>query len=122
MKSQKGLYFIKDKKCMVYIEDNLPHGVGDPASLVPISETPIWCYTKQLSQQLVFESGAINVNDATRIFVFNYNENIKQNGYIKYKDDWYIITGAYTSDDYKGEIFAYTKDTYDPTRQSGDYW
>ena len=119
---KKGLYFKKDKKCMVYVEDNAPHGVGEPTELVPVSETSIWCYTKQLTQALIYEAGAVNVNDETRLFVFNYNAEIVQNAYIKYKDDWYKVTRVDTTDDYNGEMFVYVKDTYDPTQQSGGGW
>ena len=121
---KKGLYFKKDKKCMVYVEDDTPHGVGEPTELLPVSETSLWCYTKQLTQGLVSQSGVLYNNDETRLFVFNYNAEIVQNAYVKYKGDWYKVTRVDTTDDYKGEMFVYVKDTYDPTRPSGGggYW
>lgn len=121
---KKGLYFLKDKKCMVYKEDNAPHGVADDPELEPISNSPLWCYSKQLSQALVAQAGVVYANDETRLFVFNYNAEITQDAYIQYRDAWYKVTRVDTSDDYNGEMFVYVKDTYDPTQSTGGggYW
>ena len=113
---KKGLYFKKDKKCMVYKEDNSPHGVGEDPELEPISETSLWCYSKQLSQELRAEAGVVYANDETRLFVLNYNAEITQECYIHYRDEWFKVTRVDTTDDYNGEMFVYVKDTYDPTR------
>ena len=118
---KKGLYFKKDKKCMVYKDDNTPHGVFEPNVLVPVSRTPLWCYSKQLTQALVAESGVVYANDETRLFVLNYNAEITQDAYIQYREQWYKVTRVDTTDDYNGEMFVYVKDTTDPT-QSGGYW
>ena len=119
---KKGLYFLKDKKCMVYKEDNSPHGVGEPSELIPVSESSLWCYSKQLTQALVAQAGVVYANDETRLFVFNYNAEITQDAYIYYRDAWYKVTRVDTTDDYNGEMFVYVKDTYDPTQQSGGGW
>lgn len=115
---KKGLYFLKDKKCMIYTIEEA-YGVGEDPELEPVSETPLWCYTKQLTQGLTASSGVIYNNDETRLFVFNYNAEITQDCYIHYRDAWYKVTRVDTTDDYKGEMFVYVKDTNDPTRTSG---
>ena len=124
---KKGLYFRKDKKCMVYNEDDQPHGVGDPTELIPVSETSLWCYSKQLTQGLTAEAGVVYANDETRLFVFNYNAGIVQDAYIHYASKWYKVTRVDTTDDYLGEMFVYVEDSSDPTRSSGSggsggYW
>ena len=120
---KKGMYFKKDKKCMVYVEDNAPHGVLEAPELEPVSETSLWCYTKQLTQGLTASSGVIYNNDETRLFVFNYNAGIVQDAYIHYAEKWYKVTRVDTTDDYKGEMFVYVEDSSDPTRHSGGgYW
>ena len=116
---KKGIYFKKDKKCMVYKEDNAPRGVGEPAELVPVSESSLWCYTKQLTQGLTASSGVIYNNNETRLFVFNYNAEITQDAYIHYRDEWYKVTRVDTTDDYKGEMFVYVEDSSDPSGGSG---
>ena len=116
---KKGMYFKKDKKCMVYKMDDTPHGVGEPDELVPISESPLWCYTKQLTQGLIAEANVVYNNDETRLFVFNYNANIVQDCYIVYRELWYKVTRVDTTDDYNREMFVYVKDTFDPTQSGG---
>lgn len=111
----KGQYHLKDKKCMVYIIGD-PYGVGEIPELEPVSETPIWCYTKQLTQTLVAAGNVIYTNTETRLFVFNYNAEITQDAYIHYRDAWYKVTRVDTTDDYNGEMFVYVEDAQDPTR------
>lgn len=111
----KGQYFLKDKKCMIYSFTEA-WGVGEDPELTPVSETPLWCYTKQLTQGLVSAGNVIYNNDETRLFVLNYNAGIVQDCYVHYKQAWYKVTRVDTTDDYKGEMFVYVKDTNDPTR------
>ena len=120
---KKGLYFQKDKKCMIYTI-KAAYGVGEDPELDPVSETSLWCYTKQLTQGLTASSGVIYNNDETRLFVFNYNAGIVQDAYIHYAEKWYKVTRVDTTDDYKGEVFVYVEDSSDPTRHSGGggYW
>ena len=121
---KKGLYFKKDKKCIVYKMDDTPHGVTEPDVLLPVSESPLWCYTRQLTQGLVNQSGVIYNNDETRLFVLNYNADIVQDCYIVYRELWYKVTRVDTTDDYNGEMFVYVKDTTDPTQigGGGSWW
>lgn len=123
---KKGQYFLKDKKCMIYTIEEA-YGVGEDPELEPVSETPLWCYTKQLTQGLTASSGVIYNNNETRLFVFNYNAGIVQDAYIHYASKWYKVTRVDTTDDYLGEMFVYVEDSNDPTRNSGGsgsggYW
>ena len=106
---KSGLYFKKDKKCMVYVEDNAPHGVGEDPELEPVSETSLWCYTKQLTQGLVAQSGVVYANNETRLFVFNYRNDVTQGDYLLYRGVWYEVSRTDTTEDYKGELFIYVK-------------
>ena len=112
---KKGQYFLKDKKCMIYTIE-AAYGVGEDPELEPVSETPLWCYTKQLTQGLTASSGVIYNNNETRLFVFNYNAGIVQDAYIHYNSKWYKVTRVDTTDDYNGEMFVYVEDSNDPTR------
>ena len=115
---KKGIYFKKDKKAMIYTIQEA-YGVGEDPELEPVSETPLWCYTKQLSQGLTAEGGVIYSNNETRLFVFNYNAGIVQDAFIHYRDAWYKVTRVDTTDDYNGEMFVYVEDASDPTTSSG---
>ena len=105
---KKGLYFLKDKKCKVYIPDDQPHGIYDEPEPTYLGE--LWCYSKQISQTLVAEAGVLNMNDESRLFVFNYNPQIDQRCYILYNGTWYKVNRVDTTDDYKGEMFVYVVD------------
>lgn len=103
-------YFKKDKKAMVYMA--LPEKMneyGDRISegYMPITPSPLWCYTKQVNQGLKTVAKTLIMNDEARLFVFNYNELIKPEMYIFYKKEWYQITRVDTEDDYKGQMFVY---------------
>jgi len=114
---KKNLYFLKDKKCKVYTIDNNPHSVLDPDVTVLIGE--LWCYTKQVNQNLVAEAGAIYANSETRLFVFNYNKDITQGCLIEYRDQWFKATRVDTTDDYNGEMFVYCEDHDNDSSGSG---
>lgn len=123
----KGQYFLKDKKCMIYTIQEA-YGVGEDPELEPVSETPLWCYTKQLTQGLVAAGNVLYNNNETRLFVLNYNAGIVQDAYVHYKNAWYKVTRVDTQDDYNGEMFVYVEDSSDPTRphsgggSGGGYW
>lgn len=111
----KGQYFLKDKKCMIYTIQEA-YGVGEDPELEPVSETPLWCYTKQLTQGLVAAGNVLYNSNETRLFVLNYNAGIVQDAYVRYKNAWYKVTRVDTQDDYNGEMFVYVEDSKDPTR------
>jgi len=114
---KKGLYFLKDKKAKVYKIDDRPHGVGEDDELILIGN--LWCYTRQLSQNLVAEAGVVYANTESRLFVFNYNENIDQGCLIEYKDEVFKATRVDTTDDYNDEMFVYVEDYNRSTSSSG---
>ena len=120
---KKGIYFKKDKKCMIYTFTE-GWGVGDDPELTPVSETPLWCYTKQLTQGLVAAGSVVYNNNETRLFVLNYNAAIVQDAYVHYRNEWYKVTRVDTQDDYNGEMFVYVEDSKDPTRSNygGGVW
>ena len=108
---QKGQYFLKDKKAQIYKKhtggkdaDGFP--VGD--YYTPIAPVDLWCYTKQLSQDQLYAAHAY-WDDETRLFVFNFRDDIKQYDVLYYKGGWYSVTRTDTTDDYNGELFVYVK-------------
>lgn len=115
---KKGIYYIKDKKAKIYklVGSGGVGGVGeDDVYYQAIKDDPMWCYTKQLSGQLLFQAMAID-SDETRLFIFDYNAQIKPQGRIKYGDNWYEITRVDRTDDYKTDCFVYAKDSSKPYR------
>jgi len=52
--NNKGLYFLKDKKADIYKSVYVAPDTswGNPIEhLVAVSPVPLWCYTKQLTQE-----------------------------------------------------------------------
>jgi len=105
---KNGLYFLKDKKCTVYKIDSTPHGVGEDDTLILVGE--LWCYSKQLSQNLIAEAGVVYANNESRMFVLNYNDDIVQGVFILYRGQWFKATRVDTTDDYNGEMFVYVEE------------
>lgn len=108
---QKGQYFLKDKKAQIYKKhtggkDADGFSVGD--YYTPIAPVDLWCYTKQLSQDQLYAAHAY-WDDETRLFVFNFRDDIKQYDVLYYKGGWYSVTRTDTTDDYNGELFVYVK-------------
>lgn len=104
-------YNLKDKKALVYktYHHKIAAGVYFKDYYTPISESPLWCYTRQLSQNISFANMAFGI-DETRLFVFNYNQDIKVEGLIKYKDKFYQITRVEIRDDYHVDMLVYVRD------------
>lgn len=98
----KGQYFLKDKKALIYRKNERGQ------YYTPLTASAIWCYTKQLTENQIF-AARMYLDDETRLFVFNFRDDIKQYDVIKYKDAWYSITRIDTMDDYNGELFVYVK-------------
>lgn len=130
MKSKNNQYFLKDKKAQIYrsFDEQDDAGFRSKSYYYPYAAAPLWCYSKQLSQELTFVARAYDT-DETRLFVFNYKPKVKQYDLILYRGTWYEITRVDTTDDYKGEMFIYVKDAgrglrpkddelqpYDPTK------
>jgi len=75
----------------------------------PRSSSSLWCYSKQLSQNQIFEAHSYG-QEETRFFIFNYFSGIKVYDLILYRGTWYEITRVDTKDDYKTDLFVYVKD------------
>lgn len=108
----KKQYFLKDKKAEIY-KDIGPDGADNygrplPPQWRPISPTPLWCYSKQLSQDQRYYSYSMG-REETRLFVFNYIPGIELHDLISYRGEWYLVTRVDTTDDYKGELFLYAR-------------
>lgn len=111
--TNKGLYFLKDKKAQVYKHHDGgkdPDGFPTDDYYTPIAPVGLWCYTKQLSQEQLYAAHAY-WNDETRLFVFNFRDDIKQYDKLHYidKNEWYEVTRVDTTDDYNEETFVYVK-------------
>jgi len=102
--------YLKDKKAYVYKKGERyqdDYGIWHDAGYTKVGY--LWCYTRQLSQNLTYDA-KIAGTDETRLFIFNWNEEIKPYQYIYYKGAWYIITRADTTNDYKGDVYVYVQD------------
>lgn len=110
----KGMYFLKDKKAQVYKLVSSGE-VGGDEYYQAIALSPLWCYTKQLTGELLYQAKAVNSSE-TRLFVFSYNNQIKPQGMVNYGDSWYEITRVDRTDDYKTDCFVYVKESRRPYR------
>jgi len=110
--SKKGLFFLKDKKAMIFRAKSTQDSLGIwKSKYYPIARSDLWCYTRQLSEQQIFNAAQYYQNE-TRMFVFNYREGVTATGtYVRYAGTWYEITRLDYPDDYKGgEMFVYVKE------------
>lgn len=96
----KNHYFLKDKKAQIYLKITEKY--------YPIASVPVWCYSKQLSQQYASYS-YLRGEAETRMFVFNYYKNVEVYDLIQYRGEWYRITRVDTQDDYDGDLFVYVE-------------
>lgn len=107
----KNQYHLKDKKAQLYKTE---HGAIDnngfplPDSYYPAATAPIWCYARQLTQDQLFAAMAVS-QEETRLFVFNYYKGVDVYDLVNYAGEWYEVTRADTTDDYKGDLFVYVK-------------
>lgn len=122
-------YYLKDKNAQIYKEVHIqePGGFPKTEGYYPRSPNPIWCYSRQLSQDQRFAAAAWGESE-TRLFVFNYYTGIDLYNVISYRGKWYEITRVDTTDDYNGDLFVYVRDykgstptedlikEYDPTK------
>ena len=115
-----GLYFKKDKKAQIYQKhtggyDAEGYPIGDYYK--PIAPASLWCYARQLSQEQLYAAHAY-WNDETRLFVFNYRDDVKQGDYILYRSAWYEISRIDTTEDYKSELFVYVRNVTTPPKSN----
>jgi hypothetical protein len=102
---------LKDKKAQLYKREHDGQdgdGFSKPDNFYPAASAPIWCYTRQLTQDQIFAAMAYGQQE-TRLFVFNYYPGVDVYDGINYKGDWYEVTRADTTNDYKGDLFIYAK-------------
>lgn len=107
----KNQYNLKDKKAQLYkkvYNGQDDSGFSLPDSYYPAAPAPIWCYTRQLTQDQLFAAMAVSQQE-TRLFVFNYYKGVDVYDAIEYRGEWYEVTRADTTDDYKGDLFIYVK-------------
>lgn len=102
-----GKRVIKDKKIDLYYMEKTPDGQGGYRSTWVLKAQGIWCYTKQLSEELIARFATLGRQE-TRQFIINYRPIGDANTVrIKYKGTMYNITRVDTKDDYNGDIYLY---------------
>lgn len=108
--SNKGLYFLKDKKAGIYHPISIKNSRGSYVLtyLQPIAPAEMWCYARQLTQDQIYAAAAYSQKE-TRLFVFNFYSGVKVGDALQYRGEWYEVTRADTADDYNGELFVYVK-------------
>lgn len=106
----KNQYNLKDKKAQIYREvtRQTSSGFSEIEGYYPRAAAPLWCYTRQLTQDQLFAAMAYSQQE-TRFFVFNYYPGIDVYDVIQYRGEWYEVTRVDTTDDYKGDLFIYVK-------------
>ena len=112
MRTIKNQYYKKDKKAQIYKSvGSIVDEYGDhrPGGYRPIAPKPLWCYTKQLSQQQKYIAACMS-SDETRLFIFNYLPNVEVYDYLLYKGMWYQVTRVDHLEDYNTETFVYVND------------
>ena len=100
-------YSLKDKKCKIYSTRTEFDNIGNHKNVFKYLGE-FWCYSKQLSASTFFQNQIQGINE-TRIFILNFNPEIKVNDRIFYREDWYEITRVDTADDYLSELYIYVK-------------
>lgn len=71
-------------------------------------DSPLWCFTQNLDGRIT-DNALIIKNEETRLFVFNYRDNICQGDLILFNGVVYEITRVFIADEYQFEIYAYVK-------------
>ncbi len=107
----KNQYFLKDKKAQIYLKINGEtdkDGFYKGEKYYPMRPVPVWCYSKQLSQQDISYSYLRGVQE-TRMFVFNHYRNVKVYDLVQYNGNWYRVTRVDTQDDYNSDLFVYVE-------------
>lgn len=106
--------YLKDKQAAIYKAVkgyNDDYGIYHKGGYAPIHKSPfLWCYTRQQSQDQVLEAKQYG-SDETRLFIFNYRDDVELYQYIKYRGKWYTITRVDTMHDNKGDLYVYVQDT-----------
>lgn len=108
--TNKGLYFQKDKKALIYhpIRQANEKGRVVLKYVQPLAPAAMWCYARQLTQDQIWAASAYSQKE-TRLFVFNYYAGVEVGDAVEYRGEWYEVTRADTQADYNGELFVYVK-------------
>lgn len=114
----KNHYYKKDKKALVHGHVGVSgSGHISRTYYFPRTASPLWCYSKQLSQDTIFQAKSYGA-DESRFFVFNQGTIVKLYDLILYRENWYQVTRVDTTDDYNTDVFVYVQDApkgYTPT-------
>lgn len=105
----KGQYFKKDKKVKL-IRRTAQSNAGGYAKTTYqyMTESAIWAYTRQLSQDQKYAAHAY-MTEEERYFVLNYRNDLKLYDIVEYKGVFYSITRLDTENDYNTELFVYVE-------------
>lgn len=107
----KNQYYKKDKKIRIVGRYTTQTPGGYPTARYRyLFEGSIWAYTRQLSQDQIFQAQAYGAEE-TRLFVINYRTDLKLYYIIEYKGEYYTITRLDSSDDYNTELYVYVSNT-----------
>lgn len=107
----KNQYYLKDKKAMIYREAQTTKdkdGFVTNGGYVPLTEAPLWCYSRQLSQEQIYAAMAVGVQEE-RMFVFNFRKDIAVGCYVAYRNKFYVVTRVDSPEDYLRDTFVYVK-------------
>lgn len=106
----KSKTFLKDKQCRIAHLVQTVDDYGAPFERWEyLTEDPLWCYTRQLSQDQVWRGAQFGAKE-TRLFVLNYRDDMSVGDVVVYKDKRYEVTRLDTTDDYNTDLFVYVRD------------
>ena len=107
----KNQYHKKDKQIRIVgrYTSQTPGGFAT-AHYKYLVEGSLWAYTRQLSQDQIFQAMAYGEAE-TRLFVLNHRSDLKLYYIIEYKGKYYTITRIDSDDDYNTELYVYVNDT-----------
>ena len=106
----KSKTFLKDKQCRIAHLVQTVDDYGAPYERWEyLTEDPLWCYTRQLSQDQVWQGMQFGTHEK-RLFVLNYRSDISTGDLIEYRDRRYEVTRVDTECDYRGDLFVYVRD------------
>ena len=109
--NNRSLYFKKDKRVKLITKYSYQDSIGvRRTGYRYIVDGSIWAYARQLSQDQIFNAAQYGESES-RLFVLNYRNDLKLYDFIEYRGAYYSITRLDTTDDYRGELFVYVKDS-----------
>ncbi|MCR5812869.1 MAG: head-tail adaptor protein [Desulfovibrio sp.] len=112
-RKRKNRTFLKDKTCRIVKRASGVDDYGAPIDGWQYLTGDLWCYARQLSQEMVWQGIQFDTNE-TRFFVLNFRDDVSIGDLVKYACHYYQITRLDTEDDYHGDLFVYAKDAAEP--------